>query len=82
MPAYTFHGERYGVICGVLGSRESSTYPRGYACGSLFACGLVSGPVSFALTLKSIGGYLTIVILVDRKDWKNSHQTLETETAR
>jgi hypothetical protein len=25
----------------VLGARPSSTYPRGYASGALFACGLV-----------------------------------------
>jgi hypothetical protein len=25
----------------VLGEKKSSTYPRGYACGFFFACGLV-----------------------------------------
>jgi len=59
MAAYTFRGGRYGVICGVLGSNESSTYPRGYASGSFFACGLASGPVSFAFELNITGGYLT-----------------------
>jgi hypothetical protein len=28
----------------VLGSTKSSTYPRGYASGFDFACGLVEGP--------------------------------------
>jgi hypothetical protein len=61
MAAYTFRGEQYGIICSVLGSRESSTYPRGYACGSLFSCGLASDPISFALVLESIlDGHLTM----------------------
>jgi hypothetical protein len=31
MAAYTFRGEQYGIICGVLGSNESSAYPRAKA---------------------------------------------------
>jgi hypothetical protein len=28
------------IPSGVLGSTKSSKYPRGYACGFVFACGL------------------------------------------